>query len=278
MQKKRNIWITFIIISLLILCIVHLTFSASIKSKKNQIQAEMENSLSIQQYLYLEDNTEVLSELLLTKDFTQELIDYSLHDNDTVQLKENNASLHKKLNSMFTMLINRIELIDQISFVSVTGNEISTVYLNDTGEIKTVAPENLSNKATQDYFLKSKQLDDYSIYISSLDLNISKENKDPNQKQYVGWPITISQLDNFNPKKTFQLPTLELSKEDQVVTIKKSTTNEVISSLRINGKTFQPKVLELGSYTIEVGEGYTPKKYFNIYSEKKNKKKIKVQL
>ena len=101
---------------------------------------------------------------------------------------------------------------------------------------------------------------------------------DPNQKQYVGWPITISQLDNFNPKKTFQLPTLELSKEDQVVTIKKSTTNEVISSLRINGKTFQPKVLELGSYTIEVGEGYTPKKYFNIYSEKKNKKKIKVQL
>ena len=101
---------------------------------------------------------------------------------------------------------------------------------------------------------------------------------DPNQKQYVGWPITISQLDNFNPKKTFQLPTLELSKEDQVVTIKKSTTNEVILSLRINGKTFQPKVLELGSYTIEIGEGYTPKKFFKIYSEKKNKKKIKIQL
>ncbi|MGJ8743969.1 metallophosphoesterase family protein [Polaribacter sp.] len=101
---------------------------------------------------------------------------------------------------------------------------------------------------------------------------------DPNQKQYVGWPITISQLDNFNPRKTFQLPTLELSKEDQVVTIKKSTTNEVISSLRINGETFQPKVLELGSYTIEIGEGDTPKKYFNIYSEKKNKKKMKIQL
>ncbi|MDC0177436.1 metallophosphoesterase [Polaribacter sp.] len=101
---------------------------------------------------------------------------------------------------------------------------------------------------------------------------------DPNKKQYPGWPITISQLDNFNPKKTYQLPTLELSKEDQVVTIKKSTTNEVVSSLRINGKIFQPKVLELGSYTIEVGEGYTPKKYFNMYAEKKNKKKIRVQL
>ena len=101
---------------------------------------------------------------------------------------------------------------------------------------------------------------------------------DPNQKQYPGWPITISQLDNFNPKKTYQLPTLELSKEDQVVTIKKSTTNEVVSSLRINGKIFQPKVLELGSYTIEVGEGYTPKKYFNMYAEKKNKKKIRIQL
>jgi len=139
----------------------------------------MKNSLNIQQYLYLEDNTEVLSELLLTKDLTQEIIKFAQPQDSQLQKQNVDVSLHTEMNHIFTMIIKRIDLIDQVSFISVTGKEISTVYLNDYGDIKTVAPENLSNKATQDYFLKAKQLDDYSIYISSLDLNTSKENKDP---------------------------------------------------------------------------------------------------
>ena len=77
---------------------------------------------------------------------------------------------------------------------------------------------------------------------------------DPNAKQYKGWPITISQFDNFNPRKSFLLPTLELSKGNQVVTIRKSATREIVSSVRTKGKFYQPKVVALGSYTIEIGE------------------------
>ena len=51
-----------------------------------------------------------------------------------------------------------------------------------------------------------------------------------------------------------------------------------MSSVRINGNTYQPKVLELGNYTIEIGEGTTPKQYFDIPAAKKNNTIIKVQL
>ena len=100
----------------------------------------------------------------------------------------------------------------------------------------------------------------------------------PNAKQYKGWPITISQTDNFNPKKAFELPTLEISKADQVVTVRNSYTREVISSIRVNGKTYQPKVLQPGAYTIEVGEGNTPEKVFDVMAEKRNTKKLNVGL
>jgi hypothetical protein len=100
----------------------------------------------------------------------------------------------------------------------------------------------------------------------------------PNAKQYQGWPITISQLDNFNPRKSFQLPTLQLSKEDQVVTVRHRTTREVVSSVRINGKTYQPKVLSLGYYTIEIGEGNVPKKYFDVLAENKNKITLNIKI
>ncbi|WP_166382786.1 metallophosphoesterase family protein [Polaribacter sp. 11A2H] len=100
----------------------------------------------------------------------------------------------------------------------------------------------------------------------------------PNSKQYKGWPITISQFDNFNPRESFLLPTLDLSKENQVVTIRKSATREIVSSVRIKGKIYQPKVLELGSYTIEIGEGNTPIKLFEIISKSKNREHLKVKI
>lgn len=101
---------------------------------------------------------------------------------------------------------------------------------------------------------------------------------DPNSKQYPGWPVTISQFDNFNPKVTYALPKLEISKENQVVTIRKSETQEVVSSVRIMGNSYQPKVLELGSYLIEVGEGTSVKKYYDVISKKKNKSKLVVKI
>lgn len=96
--------------------------------------------------------------------------------------------------------------------------------------------------------------------------------------QYPGWPITISQMDNFNPEKSFALPVLEISEPNQVVTVRHSFTREVVSSLRISGYIYQPKVLAEGSYHIEVGEGASKKMLYSIISKKKNSEKIHVRL
>lgn len=98
---------------------------------------------------------------------------------------------------------------------------------------------------------------------------------DPKSKQYPGWPITISQEDNFTIKDGFKLPTLKLSEKNQVVTVKNATTNEVVSSLRIKGDEYQPKVLIQGLYNIEIGEGDTLKTLTSIEAKKRNKKTIK---
>jgi len=101
---------------------------------------------------------------------------------------------------------------------------------------------------------------------------------DPKSKQYEGWPIPISQRDNFNLKETFLLPTLNISKENQVVTVRNSVNREVVSSLRIRGVTYQPKVLEIGSFTIEIGEGDQVKKIYEVNSLARNKKTLEVNI
>ncbi|NRB63687.1 MAG: hypothetical protein HRU40_11800, partial [Saprospiraceae bacterium] len=90
----------------------------------------------------------------------------------------------------------------------------------------------------------------------------------PKSKQYDGWPITISQFDNFNIHDGFTLPTLNISKKDQVVTVTDTQTGEIISSVRILGTAYQPKVYKKGIYTITIGEGEAKKILENITSGK----------
>ncbi|MDB2702156.1 MAG: metallophosphoesterase family protein [Wenyingzhuangia sp.] len=101
---------------------------------------------------------------------------------------------------------------------------------------------------------------------------------DKNSKQYPGWPITISQFDNFSPRNYYELPTIQLSKENQVVTIRDSETKEVISSVRTKGKSYQPKVLKLGSYVIEIGEDNVPIRYYNVLAKKNNRKTLHIKI
>ncbi|MDV7187988.1 hypothetical protein R3X25_11905 [Lutibacter sp. TH_r2] len=97
-------------------------------------------------------------------------------------------------------------------------------------------------------------------------------------KPYKGWPITFSQTDNFKIKNGYQLPTIKISKPNQVVTVRNEYTKEVISSLRINGENYQPTVMYPGVYTIEIGEGKNLQRNFGIEAVKKNKKYLKVLL
>lgn len=78
----------------------------------------------------------------------------------------------------------------------------------------------------------------------------------PDARQYEGWPITIRQEDNYAREPIAWLPTLNIEgPDDQVVQIVDEGSGEVIYTLRINGKTFRPRVFQDGLYTIHIGEG-----------------------
>jgi len=83
---------------------------------------------------------------------------------------------------------------------------------------------------------------------------------------YEGWPFTLHQLDNYGRKAQAHLPTLEINKPDQVVQIINEFTKEVVYTLRIQGKTFRPKVFATGTYTIKVGEGESRKVFSEVKS------------
>ena len=46
----------------------------------------------------------------------------------------------------------------------------------------------------------------------------------------------------------------------------------------MNGSVYQPKVMLSGPYTIEVGEGATIKRFFEVEATKSNSKKITIEV
>lgn len=92
--------------------------------------------------------------------------------------------------------------------------------------------------------------------------------KDPNSEdsQYPGWPVTIKQEDNYGREAKAYLPKIKIKGlKKPVVLIIDEENNEIIYSLRLNSKTFIPKVFnEQTSYTLKVGEPDT-----NNWQEKK---------
>lgn len=77
----------------------------------------------------------------------------------------------------------------------------------------------------------------------------------PASGQYPGWPVTIKQQEDSTFVNGYDLPLLKISDANQVVTISNSGSGELVSSRRIQGTAFQPRVPRRGSYTITVGEG-----------------------
>lgn len=74
-------------------------------------------------------------------------------------------------------------------------------------------------------------------------------------RQYPGWPITIKQADNYGRKAAAYLPTLQFKRQhNPVIQVIEETTGEVVYTMRIQGKTFRPKVFAPGLYTLHLGE------------------------
>ncbi|MHB8952712.1 MAG: hypothetical protein ACYC4U_07000 [Pirellulaceae bacterium] len=75
-------------------------------------------------------------------------------------------------------------------------------------------------------------------------------------KQYPGWPRTIHQYDNYGRSAAAWLPTLTIhGPSDPVVQVVDEANDQVLYTLRIHGKRFEPKVFHDGRYTIRVGAG-----------------------
>jgi alkaline phosphatase D len=77
----------------------------------------------------------------------------------------------------------------------------------------------------------------------------------PGAAQYPGWPITISQLDNFGSDANLFLPVVDVAgMSDPVVEVIDEEVAKTIYALRIRGDSFRPKVFREGSYTVRVGD------------------------
>ncbi|MEM6348369.1 MAG: metallophosphoesterase family protein [Bacteroidota bacterium] len=100
---------------------------------------------------------------------------------------------------------------------------------------------------------------------------------DPNSKQYAGWPIIIDQMDNYPMLDAYELPTLRLSKANQVLTVVRAYDQEVVSSLRIKGNEYQARVPELGQYSLIIGEGEEQTIIRDIQARKKENRVLEIE-
>jgi hypothetical protein len=89
--------------------------------------------------------------------------------------------------------------------------------------------------------------------------------RDPNTRQYPGWPRTIKQTDNYGRKAAAYLPTLNIKGvTNPIIQIIDESDEEIVYTLRILGTSFTPKVFKQGLYTVKVVEGENIKILPNI--------------
>ena len=89
----------------------------------------------------------------------------------------------------------------------------------------------------------------------------------PEARQFDGWPMTIRQEDNYARKPMAWLPRLEIKgPADPVVQVINEADDEIVYTLRIKGRSFRPKVFQVGTYTLKVGEGSRQKVIKNVSS------------
>ena len=72
--------------------------------------------------------------------------------------------------------------------------------------------------------------------------------------QFPGWPITFKMADNDGRVATHWLPELQFAKPNPVVQVVEDASGEILYTIRIQGKTFQPPVYAAGAYTVKAGE------------------------
>ena len=83
---------------------------------------------------------------------------------------------------------------------------------------------------------------------------------DGEQAQFPGWPVTFKMTQNDGRKVQGWLPKLTFTQPKQVVQVINEKTKEILYTLRIKGKNFQPKVYDHGNYSVKFGSDQ-PRKF-----------------
>ena len=94
---------------------------------------------------------------------------------------------------------------------------------------------------------------------------------DGDQAQFPGWPITVKMSDNDGRKIKGWLPKLTFAKPNPVVQVIEDVKGEVLYTVRIQGKNFQPKVYSAGKYTVKVGQNGPEQILFKNLESKKDR-------
>ena len=111
-------------------------------------------------------------------------------------------------------------------------------------------PENLKNKAAGFVICRFNKKDrTITAECWPRDADLSK----PGAKQFKGWPKVIPQLDNYNPPSWGKLSELTFNKENAVVQLIDKSSNEVLYTVRIKGKTFTPHAPSGKDFIIKAG-------------------------
>ena len=102
---------------------------------------------------------------------------------------------------------------------------------------------------------------------------------DAGAKQVPGWPITVSQFDNYNRAALAYLPEIEIvGAEDPVVQVIDEYLGEVVYTVRINGTSWRPKVFREAVYTVKIRQGDEVKLFRGLPSiAEDEKKKLRVE-
>jgi len=77
--------------------------------------------------------------------------------------------------------------------------------------------------------------------------------RNPPNKEFPGWPITVSQFENYGGKVLGWLPTVVSNVADPVVKVYRQDTKELVYAVRIKGKSFAPPVYADARYVVEIG-------------------------
>ena len=107
-------------------------------------------------------------------------------------------------------------------------------------------------------------------------LNDDKTIKD----QFPGWPLKINQMDNYAREAYAYLPTVKLQNDSEpILKLINEATNELVYAIRMNSKSFSPKVFQEGIYRLEIGIGNKLQKFRNLKPVKsKNDNTLEVEI